>query len=371
MVSPDPSEPAATGGHPKPIITTNPVALEEEGLRDIVARQFPDGNVYIGAASHHRLLGTETERILNREFGYVTPANAFKQHNIHPTSNVWQWERSDEWLQHCAENNQVMRLHSPISPQCSQWAKDDNRSPEELKTNLEEYMTALCQRYNGHPNIKWMDVVNETVETNGEWFGPKEGTEKWENPWPIIGYDNSDPLGPPLYIKYAFQIADNYAPDIKLIINQHGGMEDVAWNKIKGLVTYLRGQGLRVDGIGWQAHIDAGWEDENGNLKALRSLIDWAHANQLEFHVTENNVWLKQKDDWQKQAATFSAIVSVLLEKRESGVVTWNLWHIRDSEPQNKEWNGCMFFDDYEPKPAYYAIQNLLVNPPAVSMQPN
>ena len=37
------------------------------------------------------------------------------------------------------------RLHGPISPQCSKWAKDDSRTAEELKQNLFEYMTAQCK----------------------------------------------------------------------------------------------------------------------------------------------------------------------------------------------------------------------------------
>ena len=91
----------------------------------------------------------------------------------------------------------------------------------------------------------------------------------------------------------------------------------------------------------------------------------WAHTNKLEFHVTENNVWLKKDKDWKDQAATFKVIVQVLLEKRDSGVVTWNLWHIRDSECWRPNWSGCMFFEDYTPKPAYFALQELLAEPPA------
>ncbi len=79
-----------------------------------------------------------------------------------------------------------------------------------------------------------MDVVNETIDANtGEWFGPKPGTDKWENPWPIIGYDTTHALRPPLYIKRAFELANEYAPNIKQIINQHGTMNDVAWDKVK------------------------------------------------------------------------------------------------------------------------------------------
>jgi len=259
-------------------------------------------------------------------------------------------------------------LPAPISPQCSSWAKDDNRTAEELKQNLEEYMTALCKHYDKYEHVKWLDVVNETILPNGQWFGPKRGVKNWQNPWPQIGYDESHPLKPPLYIKMAFEIANKYAPNTKLIINQHGEMNDAMWQKIKDTVAYLRGHGLRVDGIGWQAHLYLGFEKKEGVLDKLRDLIDWAHANNLSFHVTENNVFLKQqKKDWDAQAETFKAIVGELLEKRNSGVVTWNLWHIRDSECQKKELKGCMFFDDYNPKPTYYAVQDLLMHPPVVT----
>ena len=80
-----------------------------------------------------------------------------------------------------------------------------------------------------------MDVVNETITTKGRWLGPKPGTDKWENPWTIIGYDISHPLMPPLYIKMAFEIATQYAPNTKLIINQHGGMQDTMWLTVKDL----------------------------------------------------------------------------------------------------------------------------------------
>ena len=95
-------------------------------------------------------------------------------------------------------------------------------------------MTALCQRYDKHPHVKWIDVVNETVLQNGKWHHAKNGTEKWKNPLTFLGNDTD------------------------LIINQHGGMEKLMWQKIKALASYLRQHNLRVDGIGWQAHIDVG-----------------------------------------------------------------------------------------------------------------
>ena len=345
---------------------------EGRRLREIVA-DFSDDNFYVGGAMQSNYWNSPSEEILYREFNYVTPANDFKQTYIHPEPGVYRWQDAENWLPRAREHNMVMRMHSPIGPQCSQWAKDDSRTPEELLQNLEEYVTALCQHFNDDNDvIKWMDVVNETIDANtGEWFGPKPGTDSWENPWTIIGFDTTVALRPPLYIKRAFELANQYAPNIKQIINQHGSMNDAAWDKVKALVAYLRDQGLRVDGIGFQGHVKAGWEFESNdsgvnNLVALGNLIDWAHENDLEFHITENNVFLQGADigNWEKQAATFKAIVETALAHRAGGLVTWDVWMIRDCDGQAASKTPVLFRCDGSAKPAYYAVQDALENAP-------
>lgn len=62
-------------------------------------------------------------------------------------------------------------------------------------------------------------------------------------------------------------MATQHAPGTQFIINQHLGMHPTAWNKIKSLVAYWRAEGLRVDGFGWQAHIDTGFENQAGNME--------------------------------------------------------------------------------------------------------
>ena len=332
-------------------------------IRELVEQCYPENNLVVGAACHAHYLGTQTEEILNREFSYVTPANDFKQSYIHPEPGKWNWERSDKWVNHCRENDQLLRLHAPISPQCSQWAKDDSRTPEELEQNLTEYMTMLCKRYNDSSHVKWLDVVNETVfHADGRWFGPEDGSDNWNNPWPRIGFDEAHELRPPLYIKKAFEIANEHGSNFKLIINQHGGMEPFIWDKIKSLVGYLRENNLRVDGIGWQAHIWMGWEKEAGNLERLSELIDWCHQNDLEFHITEFNVWLKpgDLDKLKEQANTFYAITKLAAEKQKNGFVGINYWHIRGIETQNKDRDGGPWAENYEPKEAYFRIKEAI-----------
>ena len=337
-------------------------AVEPSGrrLRTIVEDKYSDKSIIISGTTGSWSFGTNTGLILDREFNYVTPENDFKQLKIHPDPKTWNWSQSNKWLQHIIDNEQIIRMHCPIGPQCSEWAKDDSRTAEELETNLREFLIAVCEQYNDNPRIEYMDVVNETV-INGDWHTDKSGTD-WECPWYRIGNDN-DINKTPLYIKMAFEIAQQYAPDMKLIYNHHEQWDSESGELIIETIEYLRANGLRVDGIGWQAHIDNGWATTE-NLDGLRNIIDWAHTNDLEFHITEASVWINDNSETalKEQAATYSAILEVLLEKRFTGKTCWNIWHIDDAHGWHTELYPSLFDKEYSAKPAYYAIQEVLEN---------
>ncbi len=352
------------------------------GLRELVAEKCPNHNVYIGAACGLPRSGSPQERILRREFNYITPENDFKQHKVHPRPGKWDWKNADAWIKFARENHLVIRIHGPISPQCSKWAKDDRRTAAELKKNLSEYMTALCRRYNSCPEVKWLDVVNETVDNSGKWKQPRPGNDTWENPWPKIGMEKDIPArftalqdGVPLYIIQAFTIASSQAPRIKLVINQHGELNNKVWDKIKDLVRYLRYRGLRVDGIGWQGHIKCwqrqDWSRASKNIKFLGNLISWAHKNKLQFHLTENNVQdrignikngANQTERQKQYARIFGNIFATVIDHRNTGVVTWNVWGINDKpNHRNKTlYIHCLWDENYQPNLSYHRIHQIL-----------
>jgi len=321
-------------------------------------------NLIVGATLNHKELNTIKEKLFLKDFNYLTPANAAKQSRVHPKPTVWNWQQIDDFITFSRKHSLQVRLHGPISPQASKWAKQDHRTSEELETNMIEFTTAFAKKFNKEPTVKWMDVVNETILPNGKWFGPKKGTNKWENPWLKIGLDDN---GCPLYILKAFEIATKYATNIKLIYNHNAGMESVMWDKIKQTILYIRSKGYRVDGIGWQAHIGlsastkAILEHTDEELRKLSELIDWAHKNNLEFHITELDYFVKDSNKlskkYQKQAEIYTKIVTILRKKIKSGVVTLNFWDMAARTRKGKEGTFHSIYDsDFKPTPAYKTI---------------
>ncbi len=298
---------------------------------------YSTDSFFVGGTINKFQLDTEIEKTFLKEFSYLTPANSFKQTVIHPKPDVWRWDRYNNFINFANENNLTLRVHGPISPQASKWVKDDVRTKEELTLILEEFFTELCKKVNKEPSVRWMDVVNETVLRNGSWFAEKPGTDKWENPWTQIGINDD---GFPKYIVKAFEIANKNATNIKLVYNHNGGMEKVMWEKIMETITYLKSKGLRVDAIGWQAHLRTN-SLSNEDLKYLDFLMDWAHENNLEFHITELNLWVKEEiqnlDSIQNiQAELYQKIIDKMISKNNNGVVALNFWGIKDRKRPNK-----------------------------------
>jgi len=347
----------------------------EKTIRQLVTLYHPN-NVYIGATAGHKNWGSPIESILNKEFSYITPKNDFKQTRIHPRPGKWNWKVSDQWIEKAKQNNQIVRLHGPISPQSSKWVKEDHRTSAELEQILIEFMTALSKRYNNEPVVKWMDVVNETIDEQGNWFGPVKGTSEWENPWTILGFETNIPAqfpllqkkGVPLYIIKAFELSNKYAPNISQVLNQHRMTSPKSIAMVKELVMYLRYRGLKVDGLGWQAHIKselpAFMSKGSGALKTFDNVIKWAHQNDLDFHVTENNLhYPKYKKQDPAIYLAFVNIVKTLLNNKSTGVVTWNLWNIND-QPQFEDKRKLilgLWTDKLQAKPVYDQIKAVLV----------
>jgi len=357
-------------------------------IRQIIEKYYSNTNFNFGCISKATYLqngNTDVDFYL-KEFSYNVPENQFKQSQVYPEPDG-KWNDADYkgLIEMARKNKQLMRAHSPISPQCSRWVKADERTAEELKPVMIHYMENVSKAIEANSDvIKWMDVVNETVASNnmsdskyhyetGDWFGPFEGDSRWQNPWTILGHESESGLQIPNYILMAFKIANKNAPSIKMLYNQHGGMEPEAWDKIKKTILHLRSKGLRVDAVGWQAHIPYGFEKVDGNMKRLNELIDWCYENDLEFHVTEIDIKMGKSvnginfpEKAEEVADTYGAITEAMVKKIGKGAVTINCWAMKHRRRKTEGSFAGLFDDDLKPTPAYFRVKEvLLANAPS------
>ena len=336
-----------------------------ESFKKIVSDNYDVNKFKLGATLNFYQLNSNVQQLFLEEFNYTTAENSFKQTIVHPDPNTWNWERVDAFINFANTHNIEMRVHGPVGPQSSVWAKDDSRTIEELSKNYQDFLVELCKKINNQKNVKWMDVVNETIASNGQWTDKKDGTDKWENPWTQIG-KNDD--GIPNYIIKSFEIADQHAPNVSLVFNQHAGMQPVMWDRVKETILYLKNKGLRVDGLGWQSHLrdNVALSLNKENLDYLLSLIDWAHQNDLDFHITEIDYRLvgnsPNATNFNRQAQGYTNILKSLIAKRSSGVVTFNTWGIYDKNNISSHEFKYIYDSNLNPKKAVDEMKIALKN---------
>jgi GH35 family endo-1,4-beta-xylanase len=342
---------------PIPVKITDP-------FKKLISEDYNTDTFKFGATLNFFQFNTNVETLFLKEFDYLVAENSFKQTIVHPEPNVWNWERADAFLDFANKNNLQLRVHGPIGPQSSNWAKTDSRTKDELIKNYEEFLTELCKKVNSEENVKWMDVVNETIDKEGKWTIEKTGTD-YQNPWAQIG-NNED--GIPLYIIRSFEIAKEYAPNVSLVFNQHQGMQPVMWDKVKETILYLKNKGLKIDGLGWQSHLrdNVIMSLNKENIDYLMSLIDWAHQNDLDFHVTEIDYKMTgdppTSSEYERQANGYSNILKALIAKRDSGVVTFNTWGVYDKNEVSEHQYKYIYDSNLNPKKAVDLLKSTLKN---------
>jgi len=342
---------------PIPVKITDP-------FKKLISEDYNTDTFKFGATLNFFQFNTNVETLFLKEFDYLVAENSFKQTIVHPEPNVWNWERADAFLDFANKNNLQLRVHGPIGPQSSNWAKTDSRTKDELIKNYEEFLTELCKKVNSEENVKWMDVVNETIDKEGKWTIEKTGTD-YQNAWAQIG-NNED--GIPLYIIRSFEIAKEYAPNVSLVFNQHQGMQPVMWDKVKETILYLKNKGLKIDGLGWQSHLrdNVIMSLNKENIDYLMSLIDWAHQNDLDFHVTEIDYKMTgdppTSSEYERQANGYSNILKALIAKRDSGVVTFNTWGVYDKNEVSEHQYKYIYDSNLNPKKAVDLLKSTLKN---------
>lgn len=339
-------------------------------LRDLAAQR---GRL-IGAAAGWRFFVDQTQKdLLKAEFNVVTPENDMKWYCLHPSPNEYKWtwpapndqdprtylcSSADEYIAFAEANH--MQVHGHVLV-WHEWPTDEqgheyswlpnwikNISATSLESVMRDHINTVVGHYRGR--IQLWDVVNEAIDCN-----PNCGYRQsfWNNP---------NAMGT-AYIPKAFIYAHNADSNATLIYNDYG-IETInpKSNFLYQEIKNWRKAGAPINAIGIQAHIGVDFKDFQGFAKNMQR---FANDLGLDIYITELDVQMNNSTQYQQQAEVYRNIVQTCLaQARCKGITTWGFTD-KYTWLNYVPWGGPLsnplpFNECFQPKPAYYAMQEAL-----------
>ena len=231
----------------------------------------------IGAAVNHLVTNgrcQKSENILLTHFNSITAENSMKPDIIHPRPDVWNFDRSDEFVDFAQRNGLYTVGHGLVwykqTPEFF-W-KDDSgrfRSREELAENMRSYIRKVTERYSGR--ISEWDVVMDAIEEDGSYRNKGWGEAYGD------GYEA---------IRDAFTFAAEYAPDAQLNYVDANVWRPSHLQGIISMARRLQADGVRIDRIVMKGH----WGLNYPDLTLVESAIDQLSSMGLRVAVGELEV---------------------------------------------------------------------------------
>ncbi|HLU08443.1 MAG TPA: endo-1,4-beta-xylanase [Oceanobacillus sp.] len=321
---------------------------EQPSLRELAeSRDF-----YIGAAVWTNHLDVpEHAETLAREFNMLTPEHEAKHCMVERQRGQYDFEATDRLVEFAEEHDMVVHGHTLVWHQCMpQWLVSGDFTRDEAIEIMRDFIFAMVERYKGRIAI-W-DVVNEAVADSGR------GLRR--TPWlELIGED---------YIELAFRFAHEADPDALLFYNDYGAeaMTGKA-NGVYELLSDLLERGVPVHGVGLQGHFTLGSVNAGSIAQNIQRLGELG----LQVQITEMDVRFNGEPNdniLHQQATDYERMMEVCLESEYcTAFVVWGVsdrftW-LRGSNLgffENPDVAPLLFDDDYNPKPAYFALLDLL-----------
>lgn len=330
----------------------------------------------IGAAVEPYQLEGKDAEVLKRHYNSIVAENVMKPINIHPEEGKFNFTEADKIVKFAKENNMDLRGHTLVwHSQVPDWfflddegkpmvnetdPKQREKNKKLLLKRLETHIKTIVKRYKD--DVDSWDVVNEVVDDNGQLRN---------SPWyQITGTD---------YIKVAFETARKYAgKDAKLYINDYNTEIDPKRETLYKLVTDLLAQGVPIDGVGHQSHIQIGWP----SIPEIEKTINMFAALGLDNQITELDVSLYgwppkpaypsydsiPESEFERQAAHYDELFA-LYEKLGDKISNVTFWGIADNHTwlndRAEQYNDgvgkdapFVFDENYNVKPAYWKIMD-------------
>jgi endo-1,4-beta-xylanase len=312
----------------------------------------------VGSAITVEQLNDDDMAFLVRQVSSLTPENAMKMTALRPSRTEWKFERADAIVDFALRKAMQIRGHTLIwnNDQQPDWI--NSLSTNEMKGVAEEHIEQTMSRYLGR--VKTWDVVNEPVGSVA--YGDltlREG--------PFLARLGVD------YIANSFRRARSVDPTAKLVLNETHTERDDSFGHLyrKGLLSlldHLLDQGVPLDGVGLQGHIQS---DVPFDPEAYAAFLDEIAHRGLFIEITELDVNDKSFPDDilardLKVAEAYKRFLNVALANK--AVRSISFWQLGDrasfyyfnavySQPSASRRPRPLLFDlSMRPKPAFNAV---------------
>ncbi|MCW6008460.1 endo-1,4-beta-xylanase [Micromonospora sp. CPCC 205371] len=223
---------------PKPIQTDIP------SLKDVYADDF-----LLGTAFSPNDRFSEKGKLIAKHFNSLTPGNTMKWDATEPREGEFNFDDADIVVATAEANGATVRGHTLIwHQQTPAWVfqrpdgtplTDSAEDKALLLSRIDSHIRQVAGRYAG--KISAWDVANEVIDE-----GQPDGLRRsrW---FEIAGLD---------YLRTAFRVAREVAPDAKLYINDYNTEYPRKRVALYNVVKQLRAEGVPIDGVGHQLHMN-------------------------------------------------------------------------------------------------------------------
>ncbi len=259
------------------LLSCTSVQEEKEPSKSTLKEAY-EGSFMIGCAIDPFMISgrrPEAQELLLKHFNSISPGNHMKPEWIHPKPDVWNFKAADDYVAFAEEHDLWALGHTLIwhnqTPDFF-WYRENGepKSREELIETMRSYIEVVAGRYNG--KVEAWDVVNEIIGEKGEY------REKgWVKAFNGDGYE---------VVRNAFIFADRYAPDAELYYNDFNVWRPEHVNGIVTMVKRLQAEGIRIDGVGIQAH----WGLNFPKTEYVEHAIDTLASLGVKVMITELDV---------------------------------------------------------------------------------
>ena len=222
------------------VLASNSLLADQLPLKSAFAPSFK-----IGLAVNDDIVSGKSstlQKIVEQQANSITLENSMKAEIVNPTKGKYNFDAADKFVEFGNQQNMFVLGHTLVwHNQTPDWffmnEKGQPNTPKQQLNQMHQYIKVVASRYAG--KVDAWDVVNEIIGEDGKYR---------DTIW-VQRVGDGDEV-----VKAAFKYAEKYSPNTELYYNDFNAWRPEKRDGIVRMVKMLQENGIRIDGVGIQAH---------------------------------------------------------------------------------------------------------------------